>query len=345
MPFQVIVLFFHSKYFSLLVQILIRGSTPLEIAAEAFAEGYRIKSTDCIATFRFLADDLDFSEKDADGWSFVKTLVMEQWRFGDVMRPNHDSERSALMSCALQIVASEMHDHYLETSAAELLFSVDSILCREVFDTLLGVFDNCIDARERPNGYSILLRKFDESGDHQDLCEDLQMILEKGADPHLVGSDDEWSPREETPTSLAMYSSWLFAAWQEALWQTSMDLENFVKKELQQSPLKETGWDEDLLLALFLVQVPPYPRPPWHCDLCETDKHVLVHVPWHCMLERLRQVKYPENDFNLNIARLSIAHRTAVTPKIDTQIIELIQAPRAYGLIKKKKIISTMKSY
>ena len=156
-----------------------RHSTPLEIAAEAAVASHGFKSADCVATFRFFADDLDFSEKDADEWSFLKTLLIEQWRFGSVMTPNFDSERSAFMSSAFQIVAPEMHHHFLESSVAELLYSVDSVLCREVFDTLLRIFDNCIDARERPNGYSILLRKFDESGNFMSFCEDLQMILKK----------------------------------------------------------------------------------------------------------------------------------------------------------------------
>jgi hypothetical protein len=72
-----------------------------------------------------------------------------------------------------------------------------------------------------------------------------------GPSLHLTGKEETWSPLQETPTSLAMYSLWAFVLWRSHLEGVGIDISTFVREELEQSHLLDAGWTEQTLLALF----------------------------------------------------------------------------------------------
>lgn len=58
--------------------------------------------------------------------------------------------------------------------------------------------------------------------------EEASMILAKGPDLYRLGYDYEYTPRKDSATSLAMYSSWAFADWRRGLVANEVDLEKFI---------------------------------------------------------------------------------------------------------------------
>ena len=177
-----------------------------------------------------------------------------------------------------------------ETNAGFLLLAASRVSITEIFDFLLKIFGNLIDARMQPDGYSVLIPTlyYDYVNPHAN--EDLNMILIRGADPHLIGFQEEFSPQKETPTSVTMYNSWAFVAWRKALLRISTDLELFVQKELQQSPLKTAGWHENSLLFLFHSHI--HPRLSYHCscNMCGKPDEPFVELPWRRWLDSIKEV-------------------------------------------------------
>ncbi|MCJ1268825.1 hypothetical protein MMC22_008713, partial [Lobaria immixta] len=96
----------------------------------------------------------------------------------------------------------------------------------------------------------------------------------------------------ETPTSLAMYSSFVFKEWRDALLRLSINLESFVEDEMQQSPLRDAGWDNDSLAALFHCDIQPghIPSMLYHCDDCSNwVPSIWVELSWQEWLNRFKQ--------------------------------------------------------
>ena len=65
----------------------------------------------------------------------------------------------------------------------------------------------------------------------------MSIVLSKGLDIHRLDLDYYYSPQEETPTSLAMYSEFAFAHWQYGLNTIKVDLKMFTEEELKKKPL------------------------------------------------------------------------------------------------------------
>lgn len=161
----------------------------------------------------------------------------------------------------------------------------------EVNNLLLTFDDNLIDACPGVKGYSALQFVISMGNWNKEISFGLNSILNKGANLHSVGFCCAMSIRHETPTSLSMYSSLIFMEWRAALLRLPVNLESFVRDEVQQSPLRDAGWDEDSLLALFHcdIQSNDFPSILDYCDDCsEQASLICVELSWQEWLRRFK---------------------------------------------------------
>lgn len=131
-------------------------------------------------------------------------------------------------------------------------------------------------------------------------CEgDVSLVLERGPDLHQLGLDNDYTPYKESPTSIAMYSSWAFSYWLRGFVSHGVDLENFVDQELERYPMVHAGWGE-ILHSLFVYDHLPglHLAKFWTCSDCnEYIRSLRVQPHWTHFLE----------DFKLGLHRDSTA--------------------------------------
>ena len=202
----------------------------------AIAKGPRHDLKNTIDMIRLFADRIDLTDENNDIWPMISALspisitggepFVLLWllrSFGSNIKPRFHQHEFAL------ILDDWMRSE--EQKVSELLTNLGS--CQ-------------INAVCHPRGYSILHRTLARS-------KDPLLYLQKGADPHLVGREVDYSPHWESPTSLAMFHSEMFHTWRMALISSNINLKEFVQQEIHQrrSPLQQAGWNTDTLLALF----------------------------------------------------------------------------------------------
>lgn len=129
----------------------------------------------------------------------------------------------------------------------------------------------------------------------------LRLMLSKRINLHLLRHHTMFGCWSETPTSLALYSSFIFMRWRDALLRSSVDLESFAEDEVQRSPLRDAGWNKDLLLALFRCNIKSdhTTQRPIKCEDCSRPMlRLCVELSWREWLNRFRRkmsIKYPSN--------------------------------------------------
>jgi hypothetical protein len=248
------------------------------------------KVDDYIDTVRLFSDTMDFSNDESDGNIFLGVLL--HWI--PISLRQYPDQLIAAVLWTLKFLAPDLKDTMVEASFTWHLEKGFRWSGVDIFDLLLGLTDHGIDARSKPGGYSMLLRKVVWLGTTDILREQIRIItlLKKNADPHLIGFDQAYSPRKETSTSLAMYNSRSFFNWRFALRESSVDLDTFVREELHQGPLQKAGWTEDSLMSLFELdipsgfQIPDFER----CELCPRYMAVVVEIPWRRWLDKIKEV-------------------------------------------------------
>jgi len=119
----------------------------------------------------------------------------------------------------------------------------------------INTYGNSADARVFPDGYSSTLSSI---GNNQ--WDKVEVFARKGANLHLVGIDSDFSPVEETPTSLSLYNSDSFFHWRNILRRLGSDIKKFIEDEILQYPLKQDGWDAQSLATLFELEFCPVKR-------------------------------------------------------------------------------------
>ena len=72
-----------------------------------------------------------------------------------------------------------------------------------------------------------------------------------------VRYEHDYSRRPETPTSVAMYCAREFQKWQISLKYMHVNIEDFIDRELKQSPLADSRWTKDALRQLFQYKIEP----------------------------------------------------------------------------------------
>jgi hypothetical protein len=268
-------------------------SSPLDEAAHGIIQ--MVKVVDCFDTLRLLSDTMDFSHTETDGDLFLR-LLLDATLGRKSEGFNADRiDKNATVLWMLKFLTPDIKGTLVEAAFAECLFASFCTDCLDIVNLFLGLTDYGVNARTKPGGYSPLLREAVYLWD----SDEVNMMLKKKADPHLIGFDGELSPRKETPTSLAMYNSCSFLNWRLALRESSIDLDTFVKKELHQGPLKKAGWTEDSLMSLFQLNIHPQFEPPDYptCKLCNKRLwiNIIVEIPWRRWLDNFKEV------LNINI--------------------------------------------
>lgn len=120
----------------------------------------------------------------------------------------------------------------------------------------------------------------------------IRVLLTKRPDLHQLGFDGTYTPQEESPTSLAMYSSWAFAFWVRELESTGQDRGQFVDEELRRNSRVQAGWAKETMLDLFASEYHPdlHFRQDFDCSDCLGEAApVRVQPYWRHFLEKIKQ--------------------------------------------------------
>ena len=255
--------------------------TPLITAArEVPAIGADIP--DVIDTLRLFSDCTDFSDSKGDGWEAILGICRDTM-FGI---PGH----CTLLLRVLQLWGVEINTNSLEDRYAKLAFyAFEGFLREEVRDFMLNLMGKkAIDTRRYGCGYTPLQYQIARGGFFT------RAVLRRNPDLNVSVIETYFSPDEESPTSLAMYSSWTFANWRTELDYIGVNLEDFVEKELNRGPLSKAGWISETLLALFQTQhqwggdIPLMSS----CSDCSAFLEEIVIQPyWLHLLERYKKEK------------------------------------------------------
>ena len=242
---------------------------------------------------RLFSDTMDFSHTVASGW---KTLFFLFDYYFDACSNNwghiRGAEITSLIVWILHLSASDFKESFSTQNFSVLMALSSTQRAAEINSLLLTFNDNFVHAKSKSGGYSVLQFICAFPGWSKDMSFGLNSILNKGTNLHSVGYDTCYSVKSETPTSLAMYSSFLFMKWRDALLRLSVNLEIFVRNEMQQSPLRDAGWDEESLLALFHCDVQSGYNPSTfdQCDECPIRAiFIRVELPWRKWLNRFKQ--------------------------------------------------------
>ena len=261
--------------------------TPLIVAARHNDEAI-INGADCIDTIRLFADSIDFSGGFSSGWEVLENLFTGRLLYDKGVYIDNSESFSPLV-WILRLSASDIRENLIEGGfpfllALELLYQAPDIA-----SLLLTLTGNPINARwglERSALHSLFAFASWSNG----LDNGLNLILNGGADLHLVEHESIFSPRSETATSLALYCSFTFMKWRGALLRSAVDLESFVEDEVQQNPLKDAGWNKDSLLALFHCDIQSDQDVEYCCEDCSGPINFLgVELPWRQWLDRFKE--------------------------------------------------------
>ena len=254
---------------------------------------------DAIDTIRLFSDSLDFFDYRGSGWS---TLVLLLWNLS-VSLPDgvsiDDINRDSLIPWMLRLPASDIK----ETSRKEICPFLKALLSsnveEETSDVLLTLTHQLTDSNGGLGKYIPLQIVICYVYAVNDMTFGVNLMLMKGANLHLAIDRFIFSGKSETPTSLALYSSFTFVKWRDALLRSSVDLEKFVEDEVQQSPLKDTGWNKVSLLALFRCDIQSDNIPPIDCDDCpESVSYIPLELSWREWLSRFKEKPNTGNSSN-----------------------------------------------
>ena len=262
--------------------------TPLLAAADHNKEVI-VDMADCMDTIRLFADSMDFSHTSGTGWS---TLVFLSYQLCKTCDYINNAEITSFLLWILYLSASDFKESFSRESFSHLAALSSTYRAVEVNNLLYTFYDNTVDARPDFEGYSTLQSLICRAPWYHSVNFGMDSTLNEGANLHFVGYDVRFSIKHETPTSLEMYSSFVFMKWRDALLRLSVDLERFVGDEMQQSPLKDAGWDEDSLLALFHcdIQSDYIPSRLNRCDDCSNPiLWTQVELSWREWLNRFKQ--------------------------------------------------------
>ena len=116
-------------------------------------------------------------------------------------------------------------------------------------------------------------------------------MLSRGPDLHLTRCELDYNPQQESPTSLAMYSSCAFTFWRSGLCDLRIDTKAFIEQELERSSLVDWGWKADALLTVFEYDFEQAycPIGVKYCHSCGTRNYGMRVQPFcRHLLERVR---------------------------------------------------------
>ncbi|KAL8834931.1 MAG: hypothetical protein Q9176_007225 [Flavoplaca citrina] len=263
-----------------------KAKTPVQVAVlhnKSLYESTYAMLSDISDTLRLLTDSLDFMDQDGKGWYTLGGLCD-----ASSVTSGERAAKIALLVWMLRLVSSEMKMYGCEWHYAELLsYTLDEDNGLQEASRLLLRLGGpkSIDSIREDSGYTILhIRAAFAEGR-------LNPVLAQGPDVHRLGCDFEWSPEEESPLSLALYSSRAFADWLDALVIARKEFEEYVAYEIQRNHATHPGWEKETLLNLstydYLIDY--HPGRPWWCSDCTKRIWRLAVQPhWRHFLERIK---------------------------------------------------------
>lgn len=263
--------------------------SPITLAAGSIWNTTHAVLTEVFDTFRLFLDTMDFLEENGDGWTVLLRLC-------DSVCETPQGCSRELLPKMLRLSSFELKTNISIRSYALMLsyLLVPEPTLLEASDFLLrlggpGIIDAVADATDAYN----LLHERIAYAEHTD---DMSVVVARGPDLHRQVFDASYTPYVESPTSLAMYSSWAFADWQHALVDNDVDLEKFIDQELEQNSELHPGWEKDTLRDLITHGARPdlHVRRDRRCSDCTSDE-VLVRVQpyWRHLLDMFREGLHP----------------------------------------------------
>ena len=202
--------------------------------------------SDICDIFRLLIGSMDFLEEDGDSW-----LVLLDLCFSTVLARGNIKVKPDLLLWMLQMPCFEPRTNVIEWKYAEMLHWIlrpeaELTGAVDLLFTLGGA--SIIDVVAGSLEEYALLHFTLALAEQEDF---VSPVVARGPNLHPVCFCDSFTPYEESPTSLAMYSSRAFSCWLHALVKIEVDFESFIDQELEQNPKVHAGWGKETLLDLF----------------------------------------------------------------------------------------------
>ncbi|KAL9037223.1 MAG: hypothetical protein Q9180_003842, partial [Flavoplaca navasiana] len=267
-----------------------RIRTPVQVAGHRNKTLYDITYamlSEVSDTFRLLLESVDFTDQDGNGWKVLFGLCDASHILN-----GEPAARMAILNWMLRLFSSDIKTcgverHYAPLLDCTLLAKGTGLAEASRILLRLGgpeLIDKPIDY---DGGYTILhIRVAYAEGQ-----ENLNSVLAHGPDIHRLGLDSDVSPEEESPLSIALYSSWAFRDWLDAMFTARKSFEEFVTQEIQRNHATHPGWKKKTLLSLstynywFDYDI----RRSLHCDDCTKEIIVIrVQPHWRHFLERIK---------------------------------------------------------
>ena len=223
-------------------------------------------------TLRLFLDCMDFSVTAGEGWITLIDLGDQTLCIG-----GETVAKRTLLSWILRVTGHDVKENFLEAEYSIILSWVLFLGKDDVIRSWLQFGGkDAINSRRGNGGYSNLHIRTA----HVD--SELESILMQMPDLHLIGCHDGYSPILETPTSLALYSTFAFTNWRDSLHVARIDLCEFICAEMQQTPLVDAGWTVKTLWAVFHYTY----ETDWHlvnhqfCDDCAKKLDAVIVQPY-----------------------------------------------------------------
>lgn len=240
-----------------------------------------------INTFRLFIDSMDFLDEMGNGWDIFDSLCDSS----NAANGDRDAKISLLL-WMLRLLSFELKTYFVRQRFLRMLnWTIHPDPRLEEASTLLLNLGGAeiIDAPFfGTDGYTILHRNVAYATDGE-----VSATLARGPDLYRLGIDYDYTPQYESPTSLAMYSSWAFADWLRELIAIEVDTEELIGQELERNPWVHPGWEKETLRDLFAYRYRPDLdfRDCWTCSDCtgRSISFVKVQPYWRHLLERIKQ--------------------------------------------------------
>lgn len=194
-------------------------------------------------------DALDFCDDNGDGW----IILTHFFRFCQGNSPE-DLAALTLLKWLIQSSSDEIERYYFEERLRDAFLN-PSPMMTEAASLLLDLSPAKDVDKIGTNQRYPPLQAYVLYG----MWNGIIKLISMGADPHLQSLEVYHSPQKETPTSMAMNSSWAFWSFREVnISEIGYDVVEFVHRELARAgPLIDAGWRVETLRALFEFDFDP----------------------------------------------------------------------------------------
>lgn len=278
-------------------------------------------------------DDLGFHDSNGNGWDVLRELAF------DCAYCEDRGKNIAFPTFAWFIRSSN-----LDTKIGEIWAKMLEILViryenrsPDAAQSLLEeISKEAIDAATVPTGYNLFQRLMATAGGHWSSEELLSVVFTMRPNLHVIGLDQNYSPHNETPVSLAMYSAWAFWKLRNGLSSMHTNIQELIDHELEEDhPLADAGWEIDTLRLLFEtdVELDFYGKSDsqsfcYDCD--QYPRYVKVQPYWQHILDQIKRriipalpsSKYSSTDTSDTLHPASLANQGTKAVTLDLVPLE-----------------------